>query len=182
MGTHTICGLEELAGHGGVTHLLSILDPDIAEPEAPAAAPPLRRLTLRFHDVIAPAPGLVHPDETHVDALLEFGRALPDADPAHLLVHCHMGISRSPAAMAALLALTHPQADETAIMDRILAIRPRAWPNSRLVRLADARLGRGGRLVAALGRLYARQLDLHPHFEEGLRSGGRAADVELARG
>ena len=33
---HTVCGLEELAGHGtrGVSHVLSLLDPGTPEPAA----------------------------------------------------------------------------------------------------------------------------------------------------
>ncbi|MGZ8896654.1 MAG: tyrosine phosphatase family protein [Candidatus Aminicenantales bacterium] len=184
---HTICGLEELPGHGraGVTHLLSLLDPDAPEPGFPELSAPLRRLTLRFHDVIAPSFPLVAPEPAHVEALLAFGRTLPgtasDTGLAHLLVHCHMGVSRSTAAMAALLAQAHPELPEESIMARIAEIRPQAWPNSRLVRFADAQLGRDGRLVAALGWLYARQLARHPYFAEGLRNGGRAEEMELAR-
>jgi predicted protein tyrosine phosphatase len=125
---------------------------------------------------------LLAPGAAHVQALLAFGRTLDGADPAHLLVHCHMGVSRSTAAMAVLLAQGHPDASEDTILGRIEAIRPQAWPNSRIVLLADEALGRGGRLAAALGRLYARQLARNPRFAEGLRSAGRGAEVEMARG
>jgi predicted protein tyrosine phosphatase len=178
---HAICGLSELPGHGsaGVTHLLSLLDPETLEP-APFDPPPRRRLTLRFHDVIAPEPGLIPPSAEDVAALLDFGRSLGDASPEYLLVHCHMGVSRSTAAMAALLASAHPEAAEEEVFDQVLRLRPQAWPNSRIVALADEALGRRGRLLAALGRLYARQLAANPRFAEGLRNAGRGAEVDLA--
>ena len=113
----TVCGLDELADHSmrGVTHVLSILDPDWPEPDAFRAYDPHHRTTLQFHDVIEPAPGLILPDVHHVEAIFSFGYSLArDASRGerHLLVHCHMGISRSTAAMLVLLAQAHPQEHE----------------------------------------------------------------------
>jgi predicted protein tyrosine phosphatase len=178
----TICGLDELdaLGGAGVTHLLSILDPDHPEPASFNAAPPQRRLTLRFHDVILPLPGMVMPTRNDLAALLDFGRDLPEHDPAHLVIHCHMGISRSTAAMVAVVAQAHPGADEDEVVEQIESVRAKAWPNSLMIRHADIMLGRQGRLVAAVGRLYRRQLERHPHFAEPLRQGGRIAEVEMA--
>lgn len=179
---HTICGLQELGDHrsAGVTHLLSILDPEAPEPSQFAFYPALERLTLRFHDIILPHPDYVMPQRPDVEALLAFGRSLPDADPAHLLVHCHMGISRSTAAAAAMLLQAHPKSDEDEVLDHIQSMRPKAWPNSVMIGHADALLGREGRLLAALGRLYRRQLEAHPRFAEPLRTGGRLAELEMA--
>lgn len=178
----TICGLDELGAKRatGVTHLLSIVDPEFPDLEE-FEAPTLRAsLTLRFHDIIAARPGLVAPAPAHIRALLAFGRALPD-DAVHLLVHCHMGISRSTAAMAALLVQANPRADDAAIMAHLASIRPQAWPNLLMVRLADEQLGRGGRLVNALGPLYARQVSANPTLAEEMIRYGRGAEVELAR-
>lgn len=177
---HEICGLAELAGHGGVTHLLSIIDPEQPEPGWSVADAPPERLTLRFHDAIVPYPDHVLARREDVEAMLAFGRTLAERDPAHLLIHCHMGISRSTAAAAALLAQADPAGDEDAILTHIQSIRPQAWPNSLIVRHADALLGRQGRLVAALGRLYRRQLVANPRFADPLRSGGRAGELEMA--
>ncbi len=60
---HTVCGLEELAGHGarGVSHVLSLLDPGTPEPEAFTAYGAHARTTLRFHDCLAPGEGLTPP-------------------------------------------------------------------------------------------------------------------------
>jgi predicted protein tyrosine phosphatase len=92
-----------------------------------------------------------------------------------------MGISRSTAAMATLLAQLHPEENEDRIFARILEIRPQAWPNCVMIGFADDLLERGGRLTAALGRLYARQLAERPEMELHMRENGRAREVDMAR-
>ena len=178
----TICGLDELDQHGRgqVTHLLSILDPEAPEPPLFAFDPPQHRLTLRFHDVILPHPDYVRPERADMEQVLAFGATLPAGDPAHLLVHCHMGISRSTAAATALLLQAHPDLDEDEALAHIHSIRDKAWPNSLMMRHFDALLGREGRLMAALGRHYRKQLLANPRFAEPLRKGGRLAEVEMA--
>ncbi len=109
----TVCGIEELAGHADrkVSHVLSILDPDHAEPEAFGAYGEHARLVLNFHDVIEDTPAFQAPQPAHVEKILEFGRDIlhEPASVGHLLVHCHMGISRSTAAMTLLLAQAQPE-------------------------------------------------------------------------
>jgi predicted protein tyrosine phosphatase len=183
----TICGLEELDHHSsrGVTHVLSILDPQWPEPTAFTAYDPHHRTTLHFHDAVEPAPGIVLPEAKHVEAILEFGNVIAtdaslERDP-HLLVHCHMGVSRSTAAMAILMAHFNQSESEEAIFTKLLELRPQAWPNSRMVGFADDLLNRKGRLLASLGRLYARQLAERPETETFMRSHGRAREVEMAQ-
>jgi len=183
----TICGLEELGHHGsrGVSHVLSILDPDWPEPEIFLAYDPHHRTTLRFHDAIEPGPDLMLPQPEHVEAILEFGRSLMAAatahEKAHLLVHCHMGVSRSTAAMVMLMAQSNPQEGEERIFERLLGLRPQAWPNSLMVAFADEQLGRRGRLITALGRLYAGQLAKRPEMmQHFIRTPGRRREIEMA--
>lgn len=179
---HTVCGLDELPRHRkrGVTHLLSILDPEWPDPQPIEDFPPHERLVLRFHDVIEPAPGVIAPQPDHVEALLAFGRTLSGGDPSHLLVHCHMGVSRSTAAMAALLLQAHPDADEDALLRHITLIRRQAWPNSVMIGHTDALLNRRGRLVTALRKFYGRRLRTAPEMADELRSFGRGAEIEMA--
>lgn len=177
----TICGLGELADHSaaGVTHVLSILDPDFPEPEDFLAYDQHHRLTLRFHDIIGPWPGWQAPERHDVEALIDFGRELDQAGDGveHLLVHCHAGISRSTAALATLLARHTPAGDEAGIFARIREIRPQAWPNSRMVDFADDLLQRDGRLSAALRDHYRLQAPALPDFMAELRRNGRDAEV-----
>jgi predicted protein tyrosine phosphatase len=180
----TICGLEELTEHRsrGVTHVLSILDPDWPDPDAFAAYDRHHRTTLRFHDAIAPGPGLVLPSQDDVAAVLDFGRTLSAApgSEGHLLVHCHAGISRSTAAMAMLMAQASPEEDEDSLFERLLTIRSKAWPNSRMIGFADDLLGRQGRLLRAAARVYRRQLAALPHLAQFMRENGRIRELELA--
>ena len=175
----TVCGLDELDRHSGrgVTHVLSILDPEWPEPEAFQDFDPHSRATLRFDDAIESAPGVVLPQKSDVDAILTFGRDAGDV--SHLLIHCHAGISRSTAAMLMILAQAHPREMEDVIVDRLLEIRPQAWPNSRMIGFADELLGRDGRLSAAVARIYARRLEAHPELAETMRRLNRAKEVEL---
>jgi predicted protein tyrosine phosphatase len=182
----TICGIEELPGHStrAVSHVLSIIDPQEPDPEAFAAYDPHHRTLLRFHDIIDPLPGLEMPRPDHVEAVLRFGEDLAASRDGraegHLLVHCHMGISRSTAAMATLMAQASPDDDEDAIFARLVDIRPQAWPNSVMIGFADEMLGRGGRLVAALRRHYGRRVASDPRFAEQMSRLGRAREVEMA--
>lgn len=182
----TVCGLEELSRHGtrGVTHVLSILDPDTPEPADFGGYGVHRRTTLRFHDAIEPAPDIVLPSEADVDAVLAFGRdvlAEERRGEAHVLIHCHVGISRSTAAMLMLIGLAHPAEDEEAWVARLHALREKAWPNSRMIAFADARMGRAGRLSEAVRRLHARQLQAYPHVEAFMRANGRGREADEAQ-
>jgi predicted protein tyrosine phosphatase len=181
----SVCGIEELTGHceTGVSHTLSILDPDWPVPEAFGAFGEHAKLELRFHDVIEEdIPGMQPPREEHVAALLAFGRDLMAEPPpdAHLLVHCHAGISRSTASMALVLAQGLPDARPDRIFGEILRIRPKAWPNLRILEMGDALLGRGGALVEAAGGVYRHQLEIRPHLADEFRRHGRGREVEAA--
>jgi predicted protein tyrosine phosphatase len=175
----TVCGLDELDNQTvrGATHVLSLLDPDWPEPAAFEAFGTHFRATFRFHDAIEPARGVVLPKQADVGAILAFGR--DTGDIGHLLIHCHAGISRSTAAMLMLLAQASPRESEDSLIDRLLKIRPQAWPNSRMVAFSDEFLGRSGRLEAALGRLYARRLKAQPELAAAMRLGNRGREVEV---
>jgi predicted protein tyrosine phosphatase len=182
----TICGISELPDQGArsVTHVLSILDPGHPDPDAFSAYDPHRRTVLRFHDVIDPLPGMSLPQPEHVRAVLQFGEEVAQnpssSAEGHLLVHCHMGVSRSTAAMATLMLQSEPEASEDRIMERLAEIRPQAWPNSLMITFADDLLARNGRLVDALRRHYGRQVRRDPQMARLMRELGRGREVEMA--
>jgi predicted protein tyrosine phosphatase len=181
----SVCGIEELASHCeiGVSHVLSILDPDWPVPEAFGTFRKHAKLELRFHDVIeAQTAGTIVPQPEHVADILGFGRRLiaeQEAD-AHLLVHCHAGVSRSTAAVALILAQTLPEVSANRIFGEVLRIRPQAWPNVRILEFGDAMLGRRGELLAAAAGLYRAQLDRGQYVAEQMRSGGRGREIIAA--
>jgi len=178
----TICGIPELPEHraAGVTHVLSILDPDMADPPAFQNFGPHHRLALRFHDIIEPTPERIAPIRADVEKLLTYGRDLDRERAPHLLIHCHAGVSRSTASAALILAQADPTRPAGAVFDAISSIRPRAWPNMRILEFGDELLGRNGELVAAVGAVYRRVLDREPHIEEFMTEGGRAREVLAA--
>ena len=180
----TVCGLEELAGHADrqVSHVLSILDPDQPEPEAFGAYGEHARLELKFHDIIEETPGFRAPQPEDVAKMLEFGRDIL-RDPEnlrHLLVHCHMGISRSTAAMALLLAQALPDAPASEVMAHIVRIREKAWPNLRILMFGEEQLGRKGELSSAAGAVYRLQLERRPEIKTFFAESGRGREIEIA--
>jgi predicted protein tyrosine phosphatase len=174
-----ICGLDELIGHQGrgVTHILSILDPEWPDPAEFQAFDPHFRAIMRFHDAIEPGPDVLLPQRSDVEAILTFGRDAAEA--GGLLIHCHAGISRSTAATLMILAQAHPDEGEDELVDRLLQTRSQAWPNSRMIAFADDLLDRRGRLAAAVAGIYARQLTKRPELADFFRRNNRAREVEL---
>jgi predicted protein tyrosine phosphatase len=180
----TICGISELGLHceAGVTHVLSILDPAWPDPEAFRDFPPHRREALRFHDVIEPTQGDV-PTGDHVARLLAFGEDVMVAGTAaHLLIHCHAGISRSTAAAVLLLAKAEPARRPEDIFAEVARLRPRAWPNLLLLELGERALGRTGEIVPAVAAQYRRVLEVDPQFGKFITDAGRGREVVLATG
>ncbi|WP_262268567.1 tyrosine phosphatase family protein [Microvirga yunnanensis] len=182
----TVCGIAELPDQRerSVTHVLSILDPDHPDPEAFEAYDPHHRTILRFHDIILPIPGMILPARTDVEAILRFGDEVGEGRAGHaeghLLVHCHMGVSRSTAAMLTLMAQADPNESEDALFERLVEIRPQAWPNSLMVGFADGLLSRDGRLTEALRRHYGRQIRRRPDYVQLMQDLGRGREVEMA--
>jgi predicted protein tyrosine phosphatase len=84
--------------------------------------------------------------------------------------------------MAMLMAQSNPQEGEERIFSQLLTLRPQAWPNSLMVEFADEQLGRQGRLISALGGLYAQQRAKRPEMmEHFMRTPGRRREIEMAR-
>ena len=182
----TVCGIDELAGHcnANASHVLSILDPDHPIPEAFGAFGEHEKLELRFHDIIEEMPGRLAPTPEHVGQVLAFGRSLL-AEPrpaAHLLVHCHAGVSRSTASMALILAQAQPDQPADAVLAMVHGIREKAWPNLRMIEIGDAMLGRNGALVEATHALHRLQLGVRPHIADFMEQEGRGREVAAARG
>lgn len=116
--------------------------------ERPAAIAPANHLLLSINDIVDEQAGMVAPGRAHVEALLSFVRGWDRATP--LVVNCFAGISRSTAAAYITAAALAPARDEAELAQTLRRLSPSATPNLRLVRHADAILGRQGRMVAAV--------------------------------
>jgi predicted protein tyrosine phosphatase len=110
-----------------------------------------RHHRVALHDIREPMEGLVAPHAGHVRELLDFLEGWRAEEP--LLVHCWAGISRSTATAYVAACLKNPHADEFAIARALRRASPTAWPNSRLVALADDLMRRGGRMNAAIAAI-----------------------------
>lgn len=174
----TICGLQELCRHAdrGVTHVVSILDPEHPDPEDFGTYGPHSRELWRFDDVVQDLEGFVVPGEREVEAVLTFGRRLKEEKVDHLLIHCHAGVSRSTATAIILMVQDNPGREAEAFAE-LTRIRSRSWPNSRMLGLADDMLGRGGALTAALLEHLARMRRDHPELARMIAQYGRAHEV-----
>jgi len=108
-----------------------------------------RHLLLTMNDIAFAGTGdLVAPQEEHVREIVDFAKDWDRRSP--LLVHCWMGVSRSPAAALIAALAVHPEQDDEALALRLRQASPYATPNRRLIEIGDAMLDSGGRLVAAI--------------------------------
>jgi len=182
----TVCGIDELDRHCavGVTHVLSIMDPGRTPPPAFGRFGEHVRLDLRFDDIIDPRQGMAPPQEEHVRAVLAFGQELTAEGAAgtHLLVHCHMGVSRSTASMALILAQARRDRPAAEALAEVHRIRPQTWPNLRMLEMGDHMLGLDGAMVAAARDHYARVARTEPEKARYLRDMGRGREVEHIAG
>lgn len=109
---------------------------------------------LQFHDIDRVLPGFTGASVPMMrDMLAAVDSDLPEA-PTRLLVHCHAGLSRSPA--VAMLALAHFLAaggvfdGRTAleIAAKVFAACPQVIPNARVIRIGRKLFGPNGALMA----------------------------------
>lgn len=114
----------------------------------PDCVAPEDHLQIEVGDICAATDGHVLPCSAHIEELLAFAGAWRREAP--LLIHCYAGISRSTAAAFSLACALAPEREEAEIARELRAASPTATPNALLVELADAVLGRKGRMVAAI--------------------------------
>lgn len=148
--TIIVCGLADLPSVIAArrpSHMVTLLDPTTMI-ETPNGIAPDRHLKLGVNDIAKPAEGLTAPDETLVGRLLTFAEAWDERDP--MVIHCWAGISRSTASAFTLACARSPEVDEAAIAWTLRSLAPHAYPNRRIVALADDMLSRQGRMVDAI--------------------------------
>ncbi len=127
--------------------IVSLLDPDYAFPET-GTAYFSRHLRLSFHDIHISTQNQVLPTAKHIDLLLDFLSLWSRKAP--ILIHCRAGIGRSTAAAFITACLHNPYADEMDIAVALRRASPLARPNGTLINLADAAMGRSGRMNNAI--------------------------------
>ena len=129
------------------SHLITLLSPGEMI-ETPTGFDPARHLRVGVHDIAEDEEGMTAPTAPMVEQVLEFARGWDARAP--MLIHCWAGISRSTASAFAIACQRNPGADELAIAMAMRLAAPHAYPNRRIVALADDLLGRGGRMIHAV--------------------------------
>lgn len=150
----------------GVRDLVSVIQHD-AQPPTPPEVDPARHYRCTVHDIAEPVPGETLPETAHVVGLIDFLRTW-DAD-APLLIHCHAGVSRSTA--VALIAHVLRTGDPGKSAATLRAASSYAWPNRRIVALADGILGFDGKLIQAREDMGPATWETDPDDEERTNAG-----------
>ena len=145
--------IAEMAVRHGAREMISLLAKG-QDFHRPAVILKERHLLLGLNDITFAGSGdLIGPQDSHVDEIIRFAHAWDRAAP--LLIHCWMGVSRSPAAAVIAALAIDPDQDDADLARRLRAASPFATPNARLIDIADAMLARNGRLktaIRAIGR------------------------------
>jgi predicted protein tyrosine phosphatase len=128
-----------------ITHLVSIGDANDSLPHGYENVD--QKLRLLIADVVTEE-GATEEDVQRIIQLAEELRSY-DVKGGKVLVHCEAGVSRSTAAALIIYACLLGPGREYEAMERVIAQRPYAIPNRRMVKLADDLLQLGGRLMQA---------------------------------
>jgi predicted protein tyrosine phosphatase len=140
--------IAEMAVRHGASEMISLMAKEQAF-HRPAVIKANRHLLLGMNDISFAGTGdLVAPQETHVRDIIDFARSWDRTAP--LLIHCWMGVSRSPAAALIAALAVHPEEDDMVLVRRLRSASRYVTPNTRLIMIADEVLGRKGRLVDAV--------------------------------
>lgn len=138
-----------------ISHLVTLINGETLIDTPPGIGKDCH-LRLSMNDISEPREGLVVPSETHVADLIRFAAEWDQKAP--LLIHCWAGISRSTAGAFIVLCALNANVDEHALARALRRASPTAYPNRRLVALADKVLGRQGRMCAAVEHIGRGQL------------------------
>jgi predicted protein tyrosine phosphatase len=148
-----VCPLSKLAETvraTGARSLVTLIDKgtSVSRPSGIAAG---QHLVVVLSDIVVELEGHTLPAKSHVEELLAFVRRWDQTGP--LLIHCWAGVSRSTAAAFIAACALRPHRNEAEIAQAVRANSPTATPNPRLVAIADALLGRSGRMVDAIEKI-----------------------------
>ncbi|WFU09984.1 tyrosine phosphatase family protein [Rhizobium sp. CB3090] len=140
--------IAEMAVRHGASEMISLMAKEHTF-HRPAVIKAERHLLLGMNDISFAGTGdLIAPQETHVRDIIDFARHWDQTAP--LLIHCWMGVSRSPAAALIAALAVHPETNDLALVQRLRTASPYATPNARLIMIGDQMLDRKGRLVDAV--------------------------------
>jgi predicted protein tyrosine phosphatase len=145
-----VCSLARLhntVADTGARHIVTLLR-IVDRVQRPLTVEEANHLILGMDDITEPMDGYTHPGEEHVARLIEFAQGWDRRAP--MVIHCYAGISRSTAGAFVAACALNPKRDERSFARAIRDGSRTAMPNMRIVTIADAMLGRHGRMVDAI--------------------------------
>ena len=125
--------------------VVSIIQPEL-QPVRPEELLPAAHLRVGVHDISEHRDNHILPERRDIEDLIQFAHGWNPAEGA-FLTHCYAGVSRSTA--AALIAATIKTGDPHWSAIRLRAAAPHAYPNRRIIALADEILDLAGALNEA---------------------------------
>ncbi|MDK9697534.1 MAG: tyrosine protein phosphatase [Siculibacillus sp.] len=150
MSTLHVCSLSRLrdtVDRVGASHVATLINAGTPVVRPPSVAAE-NHLFLGFNDIVEPMEGMLPVSSAQIARLIDFVATWDRARP--MVVHCWAGISRSTAGAYVAACSLLPGIDEARIAREIRVRSASATPNGRVVAIADALLGRQGRMVAAI--------------------------------
>ncbi|MDG2165903.1 MAG: hypothetical protein P8L26_03100 [Alphaproteobacteria bacterium] len=144
-----ICGLADIQNcvdKYRPDKMLTIINKNFS-PETPQGMDKSRHIKMLIDDISEPRDGFILPEKHHAQELLDFTNDWDISKP--LLVHCHMGISRSTATSLGVAAKYDPENIEI-IIEKLKEIAPHASPNKIMTQYYDEILGLNSRLFSSL--------------------------------
>lgn len=145
----TVTNVDKVPGfiHRGATHVVTLLHSrERNQLFLPKEFNRENWLFLDMDDVISEKAEAA-PKKEQVERLLSWTNKLPS--DAHLVIHCHAGVSRSTAAALAVKVQELGVDRLKEAVDWLLEARPQACPNPVITKFADELLGAKGELHAA---------------------------------
>ena len=143
----SLAALNDVVETTRATHIVTVINP-WSVPDTPPTVDSRNHLKLTVNDIVSDQPGLVAPQQDHIEQLVNFVHSWNCSGP--LVIHCLAGVSRSSAAAFITLCTINTGVSEFTIARSIRAASRSATPNARMVQLADKFLAREGRMIEAV--------------------------------
>ena len=144
-----ICGLADIENAVETYKpdmMLTIINKNFS-PETPQGLNPSRHLKMLIDDISEPRDGFRLPEKEDVQKLLDFTSDWDQSKP--IIIHCHMGISRSTATSLGLICKLDPDNLDLHV-EKLMKIAPHASPNQLMTKYVDEILGLENKLLKTL--------------------------------
>ena len=101
-------------------------------------------------------PGLIEPKEEHIQLAFDWGQKLKEKtkyQDMYGIVHCHMGVSRSPAFLFCIFCDWYGEGQEEKAFNEVMKLNSNAFPNPYIIQIADRYMKRNGKMIRQILKL-----------------------------